>query len=80
MGRTGGPPLNDLERANFINFFLKALNVHEIIIIASSMAGKYAIPLLNQKINKKNFVRLSCLIAIALSDTNKLFVIKHFLI
>lgn len=78
MGRTGGLPIDDSNRADFINLFLEALNIQEIIIIACSMAGKYAIPMLNQKLNE-SYIHLTCLIAIALSDTNKIFVYFFFI-
>lgn len=73
MGRTGGLPIDDSARADFINRFLETISIREVIVIACSMAGKYAVPMLNQKSNKSD-VRFSCLVAVALSDTNKIFV------
>lgn len=54
---------------------LHALEIDEVVIIGSSMAGRYIVPWMIEKTTKAErnpTVSSSCLIALALSDTNKL--------
>jgi|UniRef100_A0AC35GGM6 abhydrolase domain-containing protein 14 len=69
MGRTGGAAVEESDRPRFLCEFIETIGIRELIIIGTSQAGQYIIPLLY---NRPDNFYIICVIAVALSDTNKL--------
>uniref|UniRef100_A0A7E4ZZD7 AB hydrolase-1 domain-containing protein n=1 Tax=Panagrellus redivivus TaxID=6233 RepID=A0A7E4ZZD7_PANRE len=69
MGRTGGDSVEEEDRPDFFCEFVETLALHEVIVVGTSQAGQYIIPLLTKRPDK---FYITCVIAVALSGTNKL--------
>lgn len=69
MGRTGGTSIEESKRPRFLCDFIESIGIRELAIVGTSQAGQYIVPLLY---NRPEKFYMSCIIAVALSDTNKL--------
>ncbi|KAI1713974.1 protein ABHD14B [Ditylenchus destructor] len=72
-GKTGGATVDECSRSSFIHAFITGLGLLEVVIIGTSMAGQYLIPVLSENRSQHSF-NVQCWVAVALSDTNKLSV------
>lgn len=68
-GRTGGFAVDEANRPKFLCTFIELLGLQEVVIIGSSMAGQYIVPLLSER---PDAFYIACVIAVAISNTDKL--------
>ncbi|KAE9551335.1 hypothetical protein FO519_005450 [Halicephalobus sp. NKZ332] len=69
IGRTGGAAIEENERPRFLCDFVESIGIRDLIVVGTSQAGQYIIPLLYDRPEKFYVI---CVVAVALSDTNKL--------
>lgn len=46
MGRTGGQAVEEARRPQFLCAFIDAVGLRDVVLVGSSMAGQYVVPLL----------------------------------